>query len=285
MLGFDNEKINYAMGIGYNQCSGTYGATVGEDGGLMAQLSQGLGAKTGVLSVLLADIGFTAFKDVIDGKWGLYTMYGNGEYDPEILTGDLGRRFEMLNPGIKRYPGCGATQPVVYGTLELARENNIRGEDVAKVRIGAGESSYRLCGENKGEPPNSADALWNYRYSAAVALIKKKVFVDDFTDTAIREPQVLELLRRIDVYPDKSLTRDIFIEIDTKDDKSYRKTVSDMVPMSEAEIVEKFKNCNRFSARPLSEESVENFIQVVNELEKLENIDKIVGILSGLTTL
>jgi 2-methylcitrate dehydratase PrpD len=281
LLGFNREKIANAMGIGYNQCCGHYGATVGEGGGLMAQVSQGLGTKAGVLSVLLADRGFTAFKEVIDGRWGLYRMYANGQYDPDILTGGLGKRFEHLNPNIKRYPGCGATQASVYAALELAREHNIRAEDVAKVRVYMAEVPYRLVGENKDKPPTPADALWNNRYSTAVALVKGKIFVDDFTEEAMSNPRVLELLSRVEIELDKSLTTtgDLEVEIKTGDGKSYRKKGQVMPPpMSRAEIIEKFNGCNRLSAKPLPEKTTESFIQMINKLQDMHNVTKITSI-------
>jgi 2-methylcitrate dehydratase PrpD len=281
LLGFDKEKVANAMGIGYNQCCGHYGATVGEGGGLMAQVSQGLGAKAGVLSVLLVDRGFTAFKDVIDGRWGLYTMYTKGEYDPNILVGGLGKQFEQLNPNIKRYPGCGATQAPIYAALELAREHDIRAKDVAKVRVRMAEMPYWLVGENKGKPITTADALWNVRYSTAVALVKGKVFVDDFSEEAIRDPRVLELLQRVEVEPDKSSTNtgSLEVEIKIRDGKSYLKNGQIVPPpMSRAEIIEKLKSCNRFSVKPLTDRGVESFIQMVDELEELDNVTKIMSI-------
>lgn len=280
LFGFDSEKINNAMGIGYNQCSGTYGASLGEGAGLMAQLSQGMGTKAGVLSVILADKGFTAYKDVIDGRWGLYKMYGNGQYDPEILVGGLGKRFDSINPTIKRYPGCGATQPVVFGLVEMAREHHLRSEDVAKVNIGVGESAYYQCGENKGKPVNPAEALWNFPYSAAVALTSGKVFVDDFSTEAIQNPQVLELIQRIHVYPDKSFTRDAKLEITTKDGRTYHRRETSANPAVGSEIIEKFRNCCRFPVRPLSEEKVEGFIQIVSRLEEVDNVTKVVTLLT-----
>ncbi len=279
LLGFDREKTANAMAIGYNQCCGHYGATVGEGGGLMAQVSQGLGTKAGVLSVLLADRGFTAFKEIIGGRWGLYRMYGNGKYDIDVLVGGLGKRFEHLNPNIKRYPGCGATQPVVYAILELVREHRIRGEDVTRVEIKMPEVSYWQVAENKGKPSTSADALWNCRYSAAVALAKGKVFVDDFSEEAIRNTKVLELLERIHVQPGGFLARTggLEIEISTTNGKSYHKKGQIMPPpMSRAEIVEKCKRCNRFSAKPLSEQAIDRFIQTVNNLEEMKDVTSII---------
>ena len=279
LMGFNRETINYAMGIGFNQCAGTYGATVGENGGLMAQLSQGLGAKTGVLSVLFAEAGFTAYKDVIDGRWVLYAMYGDGKYDADILTGELGRRFAALKPGIKKFPGCGATQPVVASILSLIEKNPIAPGEIKAVDITVGEASYRLCGKDKQEPANPADALWNYRYSAAVALTKADVFVGDFSEEAIRDAKVLALIPKITIHPDKSLGHGVIVTIETKDGQSFTKTLDDMETVPEDEIHKKFKRCCHAAAYPISQERAERLIETVNHLEDMPGISEMVRML------
>jgi len=53
--------------------------------------------------------------------------------------------------------------------------------------------------------------------------------------------------------------------------------------MSQDEILEKFRNCNHFSAKPLPESRVESFIHMVNELEEMDNVTKMVSMLSDLS--
>lgn len=281
LMGLDREKINFAMGIGYNQCCGTYGATVGDHGGLMAQLSQGLGAKAGVVAVVMAEIGFTAYKDLIDGQWGMYKMYGDGTVDRDILAGDLGTRYDCLRPGIKKFPGCGATQPVVDATLSLVTENNLSADRIQSVRITVGENSYFLCGQDKFVPSETADALWNYRYSVAVACVKGRVFVDDFTESALKEPSVLDFISKIDVAPDKTFRHDIVVEMTDTSGTVYRKAMTDMAPASQEEILEKFKRCCDVSVRPIARDAVLRFIDDVERLESLTDLGALVGLVSG----
>ena len=154
-----------------------------------------------------------------------------GTYNPELLLGGLGKRFESQIPHIKRYPGCGATQTTTHAVLELAGEHHIRAEDVNRVSIRVNEGHYWLCGENKGVPLTAADGLWNYRYLAAIALLKGKVFVDDITEESIRDPGILELIQRIIVEPDNSMTHAANVEIETKNGQKYRKNVVTVSPM------------------------------------------------------
>jgi hypothetical protein len=48
--------------------------------------------------------------------------------------------------------------------------------------------------------------------------------------------------------------------------------------MSRAEIIEKFKGCNRLSAKPLPEQTTESFIQMINKLQDMQNVTKITSI-------
>lgn len=279
LLGFDVKKIAYAMGIAYGQCCGNYGATVGDYGGFMAQLSQGIGATSGVLSVILANSGFTAYTDIIDGQWGLYHMFGDGTYDPDILVGDLGICYDAIVPEIKRFPGCGATQLPVYGALKLAHRYQIKTEQIDSVHLHVGPASYTLCGDSKFEPLNSADALWNHRYSIAVALTKNNVFVDDFTKEALRDPDVLALIPKIEVTPDPALKRDARIEIRLIDDQVRRIHIKAMKPVSEKEIIAKFKACSRFSIPPLPDEKAEGFIEMTQQLEAVDDVTALIEVL------
>jgi 2-methylcitrate dehydratase PrpD len=296
LLGLGSKKTQNALGIAFFQCFGNIGAASGGGAGKMASMGQGLATKSGVLSVILADKGFAATNDILRedvGGWsGFYSVYGDGKYDSELLGSDLGKRYESLCLFTKTYPGCTVTQSTIQGVLELARENNIRAKDIAKVIFRVSEDAYLVCGKGKGKPSSIVEALWNYPYSAAVALVKGEVFIDDFTEEAFRNPQVLELVERVDIEvdPDQDAASGSSfgssqIEIKTKDDKSYRKVVDyarghPMHPMSMSELAEKFKRCTRFSVKPLPEQSVEHLVQEVNELEDMHDVTKIVDILS-----
>jgi 2-methylcitrate dehydratase PrpD len=142
-----------------------------------------------------------------------------------------------------------------------------------------GEASYKLCGENKWEPENPADALWNYRYSAAVALVKQNLFLDDFTESAIKDPKVLKLIPDIEIIPDASMGHRVEVVIQNKEGKSFSKVMDDMEYASIEEIVEKFKKCCRYSAKPFSDEKAEEFIEVVDKLEEVQDITEIMDIL------
>ncbi|MEM2256411.1 MAG: MmgE/PrpD family protein [Nitrososphaerota archaeon] len=274
MLNFDDEKSRNAIGIAYNQCCGTYGATVGNGGGLMAQLSQGLGTKAGIISLILADEGFTASKDdVIEGKWGLYKMYGNGYYNRDILLGNLGKSFDHLRPIIKKYPGCGGLQSVIHTALNLYKEHNLKIHEISRIKIYVNKLNYLQLAHRRSKPSTTSDILWNGRFIVAVALARKQLFVGELDKCCLEDPEILEIYSKIEIEPDESLEiGGVEIEIKTKDGRRYFQKGSPLIPMSLNEVVNKFKRCCLYAAKPYSEREVNALIDAVFSIEKQSDV-------------
>lgn len=276
LLNLSRAKIRNAMGIAYNQCFGNYGAVVGEGGSHLAQLSQGLGTKAGVLSVLLADKGFTASKeDIISGNWGLYKMYGHGTYDPSLLLGNLGVDYDHLKPIIKRYPGCGGLQIPVNTALEIVAEG-VKSEEILKIRIMVSELNYRQLIHGRGRPLSVPEILWNEKFAVALAFAKSRLSLDEMSEDVLNDPQVVSIFERIEALPDSSLTgEELKIEVATKDGKIYRKEKKCLPPLTESEILQKFKSCCRFSLPSISEEFLDEIILTIKNLEAVEDVSEI----------
>ncbi|MBN1848699.1 MAG: MmgE/PrpD family protein [Deltaproteobacteria bacterium] len=285
LFGFNQEALSCCLGIAYFQCCGNLGATMGEGGGMMAIIGQGVSANAAITSVLLADRGVTAQKDFLDGMYGLYKMYGNGSYDQDVLTGGLGKDFPYSHATIKAYPGCGATQAAIDGTLTLTREHAIKSDDVEQVILRVGKLGYHIC-RKTGNPNNTADALWSYPYSTAVALAKGDVRIKDFTEQAIHDPQVTALIPKVIVEMDSAqkLAGSADIEIKTKDGKQYRKLLEHAKghptnPVTWEDLTDKFRQCNAFSARPVSKEREKAIIDMIHGLEKVDDVTHIIEVM------
>ena len=133
ILGLNEEGIVNAMGIAYHQSCGN-GQTV-KDGALTKRLGPGFAVKGGITSALLAEKGITGAHNALEGQWGLYNLYIRGDYGPDILREDLGKRFEGMNVAIKPYPCCRGIHPAIDAALALKNENNIQKEDIKEIKI------------------------------------------------------------------------------------------------------------------------------------------------------
>jgi 2-methylcitrate dehydratase PrpD len=124
IMKLDEERMINALGLAYHQAGGA-GSGV-SDGALAKRMGPGFAAKAGIMAALMAERGITGERDPLEGKTGLFNTYMGGDYDPQILTADLGKRFEGVNIGDKPYPCCGLIHAGVDAVLALKSKHDIK---------------------------------------------------------------------------------------------------------------------------------------------------------------
>ncbi len=290
LLGLSKEQMRNGMGIAYSQCSCNSQGVV--DGALTVRLQQGIGAKAGILSALLAEKGYTGSKNVLQGTFGLYPLYGRNEYDPKVITDELGRRFEIAYTSIKPYPSCKHTHIPIDGTMQILKEHSIKASELKQITVLTNTAAYSKCGsgENKYNPETTIDAQFSIPYTVATAAIKRKVFIDDFTAESIKDPETLALAQKVAVRVDPEIDKipgliaPNKVEVETEDGKRYSKYVEFVKghpqnPMTMAECAEKFYNCARFSIKPLNKKNAAEFLRMAENLEQVRDVTQMVQLL------
>jgi 2-methylcitrate dehydratase PrpD len=111
----------------------------------------------------------------LEGRYGFYQCFLDGDVDLDVLAGDLGNRWEIADLRYKPYPCNYYTQAGVDAVLAL-RERGLRAADVASLRLGVAAPMLHTMGEptevkqrrRAGMPPSSAGPTpWPARFSAA----------------------------------------------------------------------------------------------------------------------
>ena len=287
ILGLDEEGIINAIGIGYHQSCGN-GQTV-KDGALTKRLGPGFAVKGGITSALLAEKGITGAHNALEGQWGLYNLYMHGDYGPDILREDLGRRFEGMNVAIKPYPCCRGIHPAIDAALAIKNENNLKKEDIKEIVIYVTDAHYSLlCSpeDAKCNPRNPVDAQFSIPWGVATAIANNHVTLDDYTETAIKNDTVKEITRKIRVEIDNGLRRPdkmepTGIEITTSEGRNYSKVVEHPLgslerPMTLEDCSRKFRDC----AKRLGDEKTNRIIEMVGRLDELSDVDELFPLLS-----
>ena len=291
-LGLNQVQMANTLGIAYSQAAGNRQGRL--DGALTKRLQPPFSTKAGVISAILAQKGVTGARNVIQGEWGFFRLYHDysREYEPdkwaEALKDGLGTRFEVVNLGAKPYPCVRVAHAPIDGALELAIKHNIKPEDVDEVTIYTNE---RVLGTAGGpfviRTDPLVDAQFSIPYTVAVALTRKKVTLDDFQEKSIRNPKLAKLADRVKVVIDpefkdsRSVVGPIKIRIKMRDGKELSNRVElakghPQNPMTEFELSKKFKDCVKHSAKPISEQNIEQLLIMLGELEKVDNIGKVV---------
>lgn len=101
LLNLDTDKIVNAFGI-----CGTQAAGVRQVFGTMSKpFNAGKASMDGLMSVLLAERGFTSSKEIIEGKLGILDVMTRKPHKEKIVK-ELGFKNYLLDICIKPYPSC-----------------------------------------------------------------------------------------------------------------------------------------------------------------------------------
>ncbi len=294
ILKLDEGKTLNALGIAYSLTSGNLQMILDNVSGI--HVHQGIRASTGVLCALLAQKGVTGTKNFVEGNYGLYNAYENREdCDFTELTTDLGERFEITNVSIKPYPTCKYSHTAIYATLEVIRENHIRPEDIEEIVVHINQAAYELVGsplDKKRVPQTPIEAQFSIPFLLGVAVVKGDVFIDDVTETAIKNTGFLTIAKKVKTMVDDDIEKissgqigPAIVEITTTGGRKFQKRVDFAIghpqnPMSLGQVVEKFRRCLPYAARPLNKDNTAKSIEILGNLEKVQDVSSIPDLLT-----
>ncbi len=273
-----------SIGIAYHQSSGN-GQPV-KDGALTKRMGPGMAVRGGIASALMAKRGITGARNSLEGKAGLYKVYHMGAYSRERLIDGLGTHFEGVNVSIKPYPCCRGVHAFIDAGLELAAKHDIRPEDVESILIHCGEGTFGLLGsplEVKAKPRNPVDSQFSIVWGVGTALARHRATLDDFTETAIKSPDILGFTMKTDVQIDHEFDRgDIGIEparvrVTMNDGSVFTEQVdyptgAPSRPLSYADVERKFRGLLEHAGQPISTSNADRLVETISRLEEVADV-------------
>jgi 2-methylcitrate dehydratase PrpD len=170
LLGLSPDQLRTAIGIAASM-SGGYRENFGT---MTKPLHAGRAAETGVFAARLASEGFTAAKNILEAKRGMYAASSDG-YEPIRIDGKLGSPFFLEDPGvsIKPYPSGSLSHPGQDAVLELVRENDIDPDDVEEAIAGTNSAMPNALIYEM--PQTSLEAKFSFPFFLAIAILRRKI--------------------------------------------------------------------------------------------------------------
>ncbi len=279
ILNFDYEKMLRALGIVYSQASGNAQCLI--EGGLVKRMQPAFASYAGILSALLAEKGITGPRDFLEGSYGFFNLYENGDYDRERILSGLGKEYGGMKLSMKPYPSCRMTHASIDATLTLLKNHNINPLEIEEVVVRVSKMVFNMVGHPFVIRENpQVDAQFSIPYNVAVGIVKGDVSLRDFEDPVIRDPQVLELARRIRVEIDPNLPdREIMtadLQVKTKDNvfriKVDQVKGNPLKPMDMDDCIKKFMKCVAYCKNSVLKERAKEILKILIELEQLEDV-------------
>lgn len=290
LLGLDAEQAEDAMGIALCQTAGTFQPRFTPDATIW-NMSTGFPAMSAVLSSLMALTGITGGKRTLEGEAGFYKMYFEDDWNSDVLTADLGTKFEMAQLSFKPWPGIRHTHSYVDATLKIMREHNILSEDIRKVTLFVAGWVQKFCEplEERRKPKILLEAKFSLPYLVAVAATRGRILIRNVTPAGLRDPDVLKFAEKVtwehdDRFSAENKLGPAMVKIELRNGKSYTKAVNfaygnPQNPISWQDLTDKFRDCASYSARPISKENIERIIEMISHLDEIDNIAEIIKFL------
>ena len=287
LYGLEPAQWSDAFGLCGSQSSGIIEYLA--DGTWTKRLHPGWSAHGGVIATLLAREGFRGPATVFEGQHGFYRAFGgDNEYAFEKLS-ELGRIWEIPKLTFKSYPCGSISHPYMDCALTLRQKHAIRAEQVVEIVCRTAEGPvHRLWEplEQKRRPPTSYAAKFSLPFSIAVMLIRGKAGLEEFSDDAIRDPEILNLASKVryELDPTIDYPRHFsgHVKIRLADGTMLEENQPHPrggleSPLPPEEIEEKFRANARLA---LSEAQLDLIVESVKRLEQLSSITALSDLLS-----
>lgn len=287
ILGLNQGQTWHALALAFNKSGGSFQANV--DGSLAVRVIQGWVAQSGIDCAQLARAGITGPSNFLEGVYGYFHLFGRDKIDPKRVVDRLGERFELENLVFKKYPSCGLTQGCTEAILSVVAEKGLQPNDVDHIDVTVPPYAHRLVGHpfRLGENPR-VNAQFSIQYCIANALVRKDAKLQHFEEAAVRDQEVLALLKKIRVTPDPGLDKRGHTALDmhvfTKQGSEELKQI-DIAPgfpgnpLSREEHRRHYWNCVEFAAQGLSREKAEKILSFVDGLEEIKDVREIIPFL------
>lgn len=293
LLGLSPRQTVSALGLACGQVSGNLQVTV--EGTVLVRAFQGFAAQTAVLSAVLAEHGLVGPERVFQGEFGYFKAYHDNQYDAGKVTRGLGTEWEIPGISIKFYPCCFLAHFAIDAMRQLAVRHAITAEAIERIHVRVTQGTWNVvCApiEAKRAPATTQEALFSLPYTVASAAMHGHVGLAQMTPAAIAEPSVRALAEKVSVEVDAELERShgrvigpSIVEVTLRNGQKVSQRVDRVKghpanPMSFDDCAQKFWDCAPFAARPLARDKLEQAIDAVRQLERLDDVRDIVRLLT-----
>ncbi len=276
LLGLDFNGIVSTLGLAGAQASGLmefYGTS------MQKRFNPGPAARGGVISAVLASMGFTGAETILEGDRGFLRAYSD-RVDHEKLTEGLGREF----PVFIEYKPYSCARPIhnaIDCSLQIRRENHVDPAQISKITVFRHPRWANYHQINR--PRTYHEAQVSLPYAVAVSFVEGMAFLQQYSDEKLKDPLIQKLSNLVEFQTVDGLPRDVScrMEVILKDGSKYESQVdypkgSIENPMTPEEKREKFKS---LSSHILDGRTRRRIEENVFNIERVKDVSKLMGLL------
>ena len=254
--------------------------------------------RMGVESAMLAKRGYSGPEHMIDGKEGLYAVFGHVQYkgsparfDTNILLDKLpksaGDHYRILDCGMKSFPIEALSHAPLTAMMKCVKENGIKPSQVAEIKVEVIARAADILGDpHKYRPDSKETADHSLPYCMAVGLVDGMVTPLQFKEARVMDKSLIPVMDKVKVvandefealFPKFQPSR---VTITTTDGKSFATRVDvpkgdPRDPMTAEEIGVKF---HALGDSVIGRAACDKLAAAILGLEKLSNVRDLTGL-------
>ncbi|WP_427184644.1 MmgE/PrpD family protein [Bordetella bronchialis] len=287
-LGLTADQAVHALGIAGTQSSGLMAA---QFGAMVKRMHAGRAAQSGLYGALLAARGFTGIVDVFENPYGGFcsTMSRSTDrYDLARLTQGLGTEFETMRIALKFYSCVGSNHTTLDALRAMRARKPFGPDDVEEIAVEGSRVTVDHVGW-KYVPQGLTSAQLNLPYCVATLLLEGDVFVDQFTEADVSNPERIRISQKVKVTEDPAITARgavyrhmVKVTVRLKDGTEMQETVeaprgSEQSFASADDVVEKFI---KLASRRIARRQVDRVVDLTMNVETLPDAGQLIDALA-----
>ena len=278
LYGFSDEKMKDAIAL--SACAAGYLRSWNLTGTMDKDLMVADSTRRGVLSGILAHMGYTGSDCILEGSLGFCDAMCGGP-QPVLRTPGQYRIREVY---FKPYPCCRATHGCIDAALQLVAEG-VEASQIEHIHI---HTDTRGSTVSIPEPESFVAIRFSQQYAAVVTLLAGQATIHEYTERFAARPEVKDLLRRTTIsidpeldegWPARDYSRRVTLTMkDGSTRSSYIHDIKGSVPnpMSWEEVEHK---CRGLLATLYPPQRTEAILDAVLHLERLQDMRELTVLL------
>ena len=150
----------------------------------------------GLLSVLLAQRGFTSADNILEAPNGFWNVFAADRQVDQALV-DWGDTWHILKNNYKFHASCHGTHAPIEAVLALKRDHPLDPVEIRQVDIIVSAPMLEVAGKEK--PARGLEGKFSIPYSVANALLSGDTGIAAFTDERVQDAETVALRDKVRV--------------------------------------------------------------------------------------
>jgi len=194
IMGLTREEAMAALGMAGLQSAGLIQVNHEVEGSMVKPLNPARASSSGLLSCILARKGARGPLEIFEGQDGYFKAFAE-DVNPETLTQDLGRDFEISNVYLKLYSACRHAHAPIDAAFDAFRKGDGKIEEIEKIVVETYPAAVRLAGIPHATTPSAG--RFSIPFSVALVLVKQDAGAGAYCEANVKDRTIQDLAARV----------------------------------------------------------------------------------------